>query len=93
MKLPTRYSKLSPAQKLKCREDYYSLQEGKCYHCKEPLDEPPAQHIMAKHINWKLFPPNFLEYPHHLHHDHDTDMTIGVVHARCNAVLWQYHNE
>jgi hypothetical protein len=38
-----------------------------------------------------LFPPNFLKYPVHLQHNHDTDMTEGAVHARCNAVMWQYH--
>ena len=32
-------------------------------------------------------------HPIHLHHDHDTDLTIGAVHAYCNAILWEYHNE
>jgi hypothetical protein len=40
-----------------------------------------------------LFPKNFLKWPVHLHHSHDTGMTIGAVHSYCNAVLWQYHNE
>lgn len=32
-------------------------------------------------------------YPVHLHHDHKTGLTIGAVHAKCNAVLWQYYGE
>jgi hypothetical protein len=28
-----------------------------------------------------------------LHHCHQTGLTIGAVHAKCNAVLWQYHGE
>lgn len=31
-----------------------------------------------------------LRYPVHLQHNHDTGMTEGAVHARCNAVMWQY---
>ncbi|AGI61771.1 hypothetical protein VCO139_0016 [Vibrio phage VCO139] len=41
----------------------------------------------------KLFPKNMFQYPIHLHHDHNTGMTIGAVHARCNAVLWEYYGE
>jgi len=29
----------------------------------------------------------------HLHHNHETDMTEGAVHAYCNAVLWQYEGK
>lgn len=44
-------------------------------------------------VNMKLFPPNFFKHPVHLHHDHQTGMTIGAVHNHCNAVLWQYYGE
>ena len=37
-----------------------------------------------------IFPENFFDHSIHLHHDHDTGMTIGAVHAHCNAVLWEY---
>ena len=37
-----------------------------------------------------LFPAFFLSHPIHLQHNHETNMTEGAVHARCNAVLWQY---
>ena len=36
------------------------------------------------------FPQNFLQYPIHLQHNHDTGMTEGAVHNYCNAVMWQY---
>lgn len=91
MKLPTRYSKLKPAQRRKVREEYIKRQEGKCYWCGQPLDQDPPKEITDKKINWKLFPPGFLKHPVHLQHCHDTDMTEGAVHAYCNAVMWQYH--
>ena len=93
MKLPAYYSELTWQERREARETYAALQKGKCYHCKEPLEKKPPETITKWAINWNLFPPNFLKHPHHLHHDHDTDLTIGVVHAYCNAVLWQYHGE
>ena len=77
-------------ERKKIREQYAIEQDNKCYFCGRPLNEKPNQN---KKINWKLFPKNFLQYPVHLHHNHETGMTIGAVHAYCNAVLWQYHNE
>jgi hypothetical protein len=55
----------------------------------------PTKEMQQKSINFSLFPGGigFLKYPIHLHHDHNTGMTIGAVHARCNAILWQYHGE
>lgn len=93
VKLPADYDVLTPEERRLARAEYARLQDGKCYHCQGPLDAEPPEEIQRKRINWKLFPPNFLRYPHHLHHSHDTGMTLGVVHARCNAVLWQYHGE
>lgn len=91
--LPVDYNSLEQSQRREVRNEYIRLQDGKCYHCKGSLDAAPPKHIQDKPINWKRFPPNFLKWPHHLHHSHDTGMTIGTVHARCNAVLWQYHGE
>jgi len=54
---------------------------------------PPEFLSLEKRIDWDLFPPGFLKNPVHLHHNHDTGMTIGAVHAYCNAVLWQYYGE
>jgi len=91
--LPAKYSNLTSMQRKQVREEYMRLQKGKCYHCEGHLLLQPPGEIRNKDINWTLFPPNFLKWPHHLHHSHDTDLTLGVVHAYCNAVLWQYHGE
>lgn len=88
--LPVDYRKLTIHERRRVREQYTVLQKGLCRYCHAALaDEPPA-HIKAKRVNWSLFPPNFLKYPHHLHHDHRTGLTIGTVHALCNAVSWCY---
>lgn len=95
MKLPTEYSKLDwkKGEKAIVREQYIIEQKGLCYYCNTPLKFGPPSIITDKDINWDLFPPNFLKYPIHLQHNHDTDMTEGAVHAYCNAVLWQYENK
>lgn len=90
-KLPIKYSKANARERKAVREQYVREQGGLCYFCKQPLNEDPPQEIKSKKINWQLFPPNFLKYPVHLQHDHGTDLTEGAVHARCNAVMWQYH--
>jgi len=92
-KVPVAYSKCSVNLRRAVRTEYIRLQEGKCYHCGGDIRETPPPEIMEKSINTTLFPGGFFSHPIHLHHDHITDMTIGAVHARCNAVLWQYHNQ
>jgi hypothetical protein len=93
MNLPVNYEKTHYSKRKLVREEYTRLQNGNCYHCKSSLDEEPPKFITRKKINESLFPPFFLKHPVHLHHSHDTGMTIGSVHAYCNAVLWQYHGE
>ena len=90
MKLPIKYSQTHWSVRRDVRNEYVRLQRGLCYHCGSDLDGPPPREVMSKPITRKLFPPNFFKYPVHLHHDHNTDLTIGAVHARCNAVLWEY---
>tara|TARA_R110000772_G_scaffold11545_2_gene36024 strand:+ start:184 stop:456 length:273 start_codon:yes stop_codon:yes gene_type:complete len=90
MKLPVRYDAISYRAKRQVREQYIKLQEQRCHYCGEDIyEEPPKKYT----INESLFPKGFLENPIHLHHDHMTGLTIGAVHAYCNAVLWQYHGE
>lgn len=91
--LPAVYSDLEWWERREVRNEYVRLQGGKCHHCGESLDNDPAKRIQRKRIDWSLFPPNFTKYPVHLHHSHDDGLTIGAVHALCNAVLWQYHGE
>ena len=93
MKLPINYNKSHWTTRKLAREEYIRIQNGNCYHCGNPLTEYPTQDILDKRINKTLFPPNFFKYQIHLHHCHKTGMTIGVVHSKCNAVLWQYCGE
>lgn len=90
MQIPTDYKKLSAGERRSVREQYVLDQNGLCFYCKSPLMEPVPEKIKTKEINWDLFPPNFLKYPIHLQHNHDTNMTEGAVHSYCNAVMWQY---
>ncbi len=90
---PAHYSKLSPKGRRAVREAYVQAQKGLCYHCGAKLSGEPDKDIMGYAVDWGLFPTGFLNFPVHLHHDHNTDLTIGAVHARCNAVLWQFFGE
>ena len=94
MKLPTNYSALDwrKGEKRLARERYVEIQENKCYWCQHDLDGPPSKEVSNKEINWKLFPEGFQNHPVHLQHNHETGMTEGAVHMKCNAYMWQYHN-
>ncbi len=91
--LPVNYDELAAQERRAVREEYIRRQNGLCQHCSSSLAEPPPAKILDLPINERLFPANFFKWPVHLHHDHETGMTIGAVHSRCNAVLWQYHGE
>lgn len=93
MDLPVNYNCLTQYQRRQVREEYVRLQGGRCYYCGEFLDSNPSERVRKKRLNMQLFPKGFLRHPVHLHHDHDTGMTIGAIHARCNGVLFQYHGE
>jgi hypothetical protein len=93
MKLPINYNTSHWRIRRQAREQYIQLQQGKCYHCGKPLEGPPAENVASKPINSILFPKNFFKYPVHLHHDHKSGITIGAVHNKCNAVLWQYYGK
>ena len=90
IKLPADYNKLSSSRRKLVREKYIIKQGGLCHYCGKPLTEPP---VKDREINHDMFPKGFFNYPIHLHHNHYTGMTIGAVHAYCNAVLWQYEGE
>lgn len=95
-RIPALYSRLGASRRAAVRDRYVEVQHGLCYHCLRPLDGQPASEVLAKKVNWNAFPgrqEGFLRYPVHLHHDHRTDLTIGAVHAYCNAVLWQFYGE
>lgn len=89
MKLPANYNNLHYTERKKAREEYILLQKGLCYYCGRSLTEKASNGVMMTYINKRLFPESFFKWPMHLHHDHNTGMTIGVVHCHCNAVLWR----
>ena len=93
MELPVDYTKLDYRERRRVREEYIRIQNGLCYHCGKPLSGKPDSRVLSKSINRELFPENFFKWPVHLHHSHETGMTIGAIHSRCNAVLWQYYGE
>lgn len=87
---PVDYTKLSREERREVRLAYIKEQNNLCYYCKSILTNSPPDFIIEQKIDWDLFPPNFLKYPIHLQHNHNTNMTEGAVHAYCNAVMWQY---
>jgi len=93
MKLPINYTRIGARERREVREEYIRIQDGKCWWCENALTDNPTTEIMDTDVNRRLFPPNFFKHPVHLQHDHDTGMTEGAVHARCNAVMWQYHGK
>ncbi len=93
IKLPVNYNNLHYKDKRIVREEYIKLQGGKCCHCGSSLDKQPCSSVRSLPVNKKLFPEGFFNWPIHLHHNHNTGMTIGAVHCYCNAVLWEYYGE
>jgi hypothetical protein len=93
MTLPVNYNSIPANERWKIRNEYVRVQNGRCSHCDTPLEGPPPKEITKLWINQQLFPENFFKYPVHLHHCHDSGLTLGAVHCVCNAVLWQYHGE
>lgn len=91
--LPVDYEKLDSKERRDVRLQYVKEQNGNCHYCKSPLDGNPPEEVLRKPITWNVFPKGFRKYPVHLHHDHGTNLTIGAVHAHCNAVLWLYFGE
>ena len=90
---PVAYSTLTPHERWQTRDAYVVAQEGKCYHCKSALSGQPASEVASQAVTPRLYPDTFFKFPVHLHHDHETGLTIGAVHSHCNAVLWEYHGE
>lgn len=89
IKLPAIYHSLTPPQRRLVRERYVLNQKGLCWYCKSLLKDK-SPHDGVKPVNRWRFPDGFFNWPVHLHHDHGTGMTIGAVHAYCNAVSFDY---
>lgn len=93
MELPVYYDSIPRNERWKVRNEYVKQQKGRCYYCDCPLDGQPDKAVTSKKITERLFPPGFFDHPVHLHHDHNTGLTLGAVHNYCNAVLWEYYGE
>jgi hypothetical protein len=89
---PQDYDNMSQPERAKLRNKYVEAQQGMCWYCNTPLNTRPDK-TKIPHINIRLFPDRFFKYPIHLHHSRVTGLTVGAVHAECNAILWQYHGE
>lgn len=89
-KLPVMYAELTPYQRKLVRLQYIKEQGNLCKHCNGSLDLPSTVVLPIAHT---LFPLGFFKNPIHLHHCHKTGLTIGAVHAVCNAACWQYLGE
>lgn len=83
------YSQMTQPQRRAVREEMAKQQGGNCWYCKQPLTGKPLPKIENYPYNMRLFPPSMFKYPVHLHHDHDTDICLGAVHAKCNAYMWE----
>lgn len=93
LELPVDYTLIPRDERYIVRDQYVSQQKNMCYHCGYTLSLSPPEIIRMQKVDPGLYPPGFFDNPIHLHHDHNTDLTLGAVHAYCNAVLWEYHNE
>ena len=91
--IPVIYHDVHWTKRKLIREKYIEVQNGLCNYCGMPLSEQPSNEVLAKPVDETLYPENFFKHPIHLHHDHDTGLTIGAVHCYCNAVLWEYEGE
>jgi len=93
IKLPAVYDSLSRTARRVVRDQYISDQKGLCWYCKADIRQTSPHETKKTKVRWWRFPgekKGFLRWPIHLHHDHNTGLTLGVVHAYCNAVSFDY---
>ena len=93
MELPVHYDSTHWTIRKKVRNAYVKQQDGLCWYCEASLLGEPHVRVATNSVKESLFPKGFFGWPIHLHHDRKSGLTIGAVHAKCNAVLWQYHGE
>lgn len=89
IELPVVYDEIPSRERYIIRSMYIQEQNWNCYYCKKSLLKPAAKWVLQRKISPKIFPKNFFDSKIHLHHSHDTGMTLGAVHSYCNAVLWE----
>jgi hypothetical protein len=91
--IPAMYDQLTSDQRARVRDEYARRQGGRCHYCDQPLYGPPSDEVQRYPVTEHIYPRGFFTWPQHLHHSHRTGLTIGTVHARCNAVLFEKHGE
>jgi hypothetical protein len=84
--LPTKYSSLSGERKSAVISAYICLQRERCWLCGDSLYELPTFIVENPKLMALSYNELAEEHPHHLHHDHDTGLTLGVTHAECNIM-------
>ena len=93
MDLPINYTEATWQERREARNQYVVLQDSRCWFCGCSLTDKPSNKVQEAYLDMSLFPKGFLDYPVHLHHDHNTNLTIGAVHSKFNGYLWQYLGE
>ncbi len=93
---PQRYHDLNTNQRRELRDQYVEHVGGQCLYCEEQLEDEPHKFVRqsADDIDWDNFPggkEEFLKHLVHLHHDHNTGLTLAAVHALCNAHSWHFY--
>ena len=93
---PQRYHDLNTNQRHKLRDEYVEHVRGRCLYCSLKLDGKPSRIVRdsADEIEWDDLPggkEGFLKNPVHLHHDHETGLTLAAIHALCNAHSWHFY--
>jgi hypothetical protein len=91
--IPAVYDSLTPKERKAVREQYRKLQGNRCIYCFCDLDDFPLERDEEHNIDWSRFPDGFMSHPVHLHHDHDSGLTVGAVHGLCNALLFVRHGK
>ena len=93
---PQRYRDLNTNQRRKLLDEYVEHFRGRCLYCHLKLDGKPSRIVRdsADEIEWDNLPggkEGFLKNPVHLHHDHETGLTLAPIHALCNAHSWEFY--
>lgn len=91
--LPQIYADLTSSERRDVRLEYCKEQNMLCHYCQASLFKEPSPAALKKGVHKESFPPGFFNNKIHLHHSHKDGLTIGAVHAHCNAALWQHHGE
>lgn len=86
LQLPTKYSSLSGQRRAAVKEAYICLQRERCWLCGDSLYALPTFIVDNPNVVQLCYNQLAEQFPLQLHHDHDTDMTLGVTHAECNAI-------